>query len=482
VPNHFGPEGCVVQDFGKAFAERETGWGTGLNFNADGKDYMRDYMIDMMMHWLVNYHVDGLRIDAVQEVNSDATLKYFVSEIRNHPETAKAVLIPEHVDKTNYLTRPLGIEDIKDPFKTLQEAEMDFEKTKNPGFDLNYIFDFRNTLLALLTDWQIYDCAPSVTDLEAEFKNGYRYYNKYTEIENPQANHTLVYPVSHDELNSFGGLRIIPRMLAIELGLARQKSLNSPDGACKKPFRETLNLIKHYLAGRDDQLKYAGIKKEDFEKAYKKAQASNRLALGTVFLHPGQKMLFMGDQRGELAPFDYNTELPDHLIYHGSEEEYEGMKLIDYIAAKKGHPLGQKADEESRLNQKEFSDPELKENTLKYTRKLKQLMNENPALNNGNYKNIVTMSYPEAKVLHIHRYEGNNEILAVLNFGDKEYDEFSLKSLPDGEWEEVLNSNDSQYGGTGEYKNQGTALNRSCPEIQLPGCGMVIFKKKVHEH
>jgi 1,4-alpha-glucan branching enzyme len=479
VPNHFGPHGTVVHDFGHAFDhDNNTPWGVCLNFEKDGKEFMRHYMVDMLMNWLVNYHVDGLRIDATEKLFSDTTLKLMSCEIRNHPETKDAIILPEHLDKTKKLTPPLKPGETDDPEKTAQQAEKDPEKVKNLGFDIQYIYDFKNTLFALLSGWQIYDCGPSLTDLEKEFKQGYRFYQDNPEFPDPPANTNLVYATAHDELNAFGGARLIPKLLTLRLGLTDEKALMDPDGLDKKPFRQTLELIKAYIAGDETELNKAGITKEQFEKAYSEAKALNRLSLGAVFVHPGQKLIFMGDERGEMAPFNYNADIPEDAICGGDDPRYKGRKLSDVLAEQKGYPLGEYADAQSKLDQKAFTDPELKSQTLNYTRALKKIITDNSALNTGDFKNQVTMSYQDKNILQVHRFsEDGNEIIALMNFSDNDYASCPLKNLPDGRWNEILNSNDKQYGGTGTMMNGSGTMHRSSPAVSIPKQSIVIFKK-----
>lgn len=480
VPNHFGAIGTVVHDFGNAFDnDHSTPWGTSLNFEKDGKDFMRHYMVDMMMNWLVNYHVDGLRIDATEKLFSDNTLKLMSCEIRNHPETKDAILLPEHLDKTKKLVPALKPEEISNPEKTAIDAEKKPSMLDNLGFDVQYIYDFKNTLFALLSGWQVYDCGPSIKDFETEFQKGYRFYQDLPEKPDPPATANLVYVTAHDELNAFGGVRLIPKMLAIKLGLTKEKALTDPDGLDKKPFRASLDLIKAYLKGDYAQFKKAGISKEQFENAYEQAKALNRLSLGAVFMHPGQKLLFMGDERGELAPFNYNADIPDDAICGGDDPRYKGRKLKDVLSEQKGYELGVAADNQSKLDQKDYSDPQLKKQTLKYVQTLKDILKNNSCLLNGNFKNLVTVSYEDKNVFQIHRYnEDGNEIIAMMNFSDNNYENMSLNRFPAGDWEEILNSNDSQYGGNNTCLNSKNNFNQQHSRINLPAQSIVILKKK----
>ncbi|WP_434442435.1 malto-oligosyltrehalose trehalohydrolase [Lentzea sp. E54] len=64
VYNHLGPSGAYLDRFGPYFAGRND-WGPGLNLDGPGSDEVRRYVIDNALQWLRDFHVDGLRLDAV---------------------------------------------------------------------------------------------------------------------------------------------------------------------------------------------------------------------------------------------------------------------------------------------------------------------------------------------------------------------------------------------------------------------------------
>jgi maltooligosyltrehalose trehalohydrolase len=64
VYNHLGPSGAYLDRFGPYFAGRND-WGPGLNLDGPGSDEVRRYVIGNALQWLRDFHVDGLRLDAV---------------------------------------------------------------------------------------------------------------------------------------------------------------------------------------------------------------------------------------------------------------------------------------------------------------------------------------------------------------------------------------------------------------------------------
>ncbi|MFC5925046.1 malto-oligosyltrehalose trehalohydrolase [Micromonospora vulcania] len=65
VYNHFGPSGAYAPRFGPYLAEQSNTWGRSVNLDGPHSDEVRSYIIDSVLMWLRDYHVDGLRLDAV---------------------------------------------------------------------------------------------------------------------------------------------------------------------------------------------------------------------------------------------------------------------------------------------------------------------------------------------------------------------------------------------------------------------------------
>jgi maltooligosyltrehalose trehalohydrolase len=69
VYNHFGPEGCYVGAFGPYHTDFfATPWGSALNYDRAGSDDVRAFAVDNAVQWFRDFHVDGLRLDAVPNI------------------------------------------------------------------------------------------------------------------------------------------------------------------------------------------------------------------------------------------------------------------------------------------------------------------------------------------------------------------------------------------------------------------------------
>jgi malto-oligosyltrehalose trehalohydrolase len=73
VYNHFGPDGNYLSLYAPAyFTDRhQTPWGAGLNFDGPESGAVREFIIHNALYWLDEFHLDGLRLDAVHAILDD---------------------------------------------------------------------------------------------------------------------------------------------------------------------------------------------------------------------------------------------------------------------------------------------------------------------------------------------------------------------------------------------------------------------------
>lgn len=89
VYNHLGPRGNHLGRFGPYFTERHTPWGAAVNLRDRGSDEVRRFFVDNALMWLRDYHVDGLRLDAVQAFDDDRAFP-FLAELAREVQACAA--------------------------------------------------------------------------------------------------------------------------------------------------------------------------------------------------------------------------------------------------------------------------------------------------------------------------------------------------------------------------------------------------------
>src|SRR5690349_16736465 len=74
VYNHFGPSGAYAPMFAPYLSTGSNTWGSSLNLDGPGSGEVRRYIADSVLMWLRDYHVDGLRLDAVHALHDEGAV------------------------------------------------------------------------------------------------------------------------------------------------------------------------------------------------------------------------------------------------------------------------------------------------------------------------------------------------------------------------------------------------------------------------
>jgi maltooligosyltrehalose trehalohydrolase len=113
VYNHLGPVGNYLRAFSPAyFTDRyENEWGDAINFDGDDAGPVREFIIANAGYWIDEFHLDGLRLDATQQI-FDRSAEHVLTAIgRRAREAAGArtvVLIAENEPQNTRIVRPIA--------------------------------------------------------------------------------------------------------------------------------------------------------------------------------------------------------------------------------------------------------------------------------------------------------------------------------------------------------------------------------------
>jgi maltooligosyltrehalose trehalohydrolase len=82
VYNHFGPSGNYTGAFSPHYLSdrHKNPWGDCVNLDGTGSAMVREFFIENAMHWVHEYHVDGLRLDATHALIDDSP-RHFLAEL-----------------------------------------------------------------------------------------------------------------------------------------------------------------------------------------------------------------------------------------------------------------------------------------------------------------------------------------------------------------------------------------------------------------
>ena len=76
VYNHFGPDGNFLSAYApQVFTDRhKTPWGDAVNYDGADSKFVREFIVQNALYWIHEFHLDGLRLDAVHAIRDDSPL------------------------------------------------------------------------------------------------------------------------------------------------------------------------------------------------------------------------------------------------------------------------------------------------------------------------------------------------------------------------------------------------------------------------
>jgi maltooligosyltrehalose trehalohydrolase len=111
VYNHLGPVGNYLRVFSPAyFTDRyENEWGDALNFDGDESAPVREFFVANAGYWIDEFHMDGLRLDATQQIfdrSPTHVMTEIGSRVREHARGRSTIVVAENEPQDSRLIRP----------------------------------------------------------------------------------------------------------------------------------------------------------------------------------------------------------------------------------------------------------------------------------------------------------------------------------------------------------------------------------------
>lgn len=387
VYNHLGPEGNYLGDFGPYFTDRyRTPWGDAVNLDGPCSDEVRRYFVENALSWLRNYHIDGLRLDAVHHIY-DFGARHFLKEL--------ATAVRREERRTGRALAIIAESDLNDPrLVTSPERGGD-------GLDAQWCDDFHHALHALLTGERsgYYADFGEVSHLARALSDGYVYTGQH----------------SRHRCRRHGAPPfLIPAFRFIVSGQNHDQVGNRAGG-------ERLTTL---------------VSREKL-----------RLAAATVMLSPFVPLLFMGEEYGETVPFPYFVSFADQELVEavrlGRREEFEGF---GWEGVSIPDPQNEETFRRGVIDPERRHDPQHAE-LFSFYRELIRLRRRVPALFNSSREESEVRQLSES-VIQVRRWCGGDQALWIASYGDG--DSVVVPDLPPGEWLCTLDSSAPEWGGAGE--------------------------------
>jgi maltooligosyltrehalose trehalohydrolase len=357
VYNHLGPEGNYLGEFGPYFTDRyKTPWGLALNFDGRDSDPVRRYFIENALQWLADFHVDGLRLDAVHAI-ADNSERPFLQELGWE--------VAEMADRLGRRVHIFPESDLNTLF-FLRSREYG-----GCGFDAQWTDDFHHCLHTLLTGERsgYYEDFGSIGQMAKAFSGGFVYTGQYSPFR-------------------------------------RRRHGVPADGM--EGRRHVVCIQNHDQTGnRMNGERIASL--VDFE--------SLKLAAGAVLLSPFLPLLFMGEEYGETAPFLYFVSHSDpdliEAVREGRKEEFAAFGWRE----EPPDPQSEETFERSRIRQCQH---ESGQNAILYAfyKELIRLRKTVPALAVPTKEGVEATPFEAEKSILVRRRNREGEVLILLNFSD----------------------------------------------------------------
>jgi maltooligosyltrehalose trehalohydrolase len=397
VYNHLGPEGNYLGRFGPYFTDRyKTPWGAALNYDGEGSDEVRRFVIDNARHWVREYRLDGLRLDAVHSI-FDFSARHLLEELADAVRTVGASQGRDGV--------VIAESDLNDP-RLVRPPERG-----GYGLDAQWSDDFHHAVHAALTGERrgYYEDFGGVGPVAESLERRFVYAGRYS----PHRGRRHGAPATDVPADRF------------------VVSVQNHDQVGNRAAGDRFGTLL--------------------------PQSSQRLAAALLLLSPYVPMIFMGEEWGETNPFQYfvshgDPELAD-AVREGRRREFASFGWKGEVP----DPLDPATFERSRLDWARRSRAP-HDGILALYRDLLSLRRSEPALRPGAAE-IETRVDPSAGWVQLRLAPvrgGGAELLAVFNF--TEGDSVSVPLRIPGSWRLLLSTDDAKYGGQGLAASDGVAL------------------------
>lgn len=111
VYNHLGPDGNYLPFFSQYYLNThlKTDWGAAINFDGEQSGPVREYYVANATYWIREFHLDGLRLDATQDIH-DTSPEHILATISREARRAAGkrsiILLAENEPQLTKHVRP----------------------------------------------------------------------------------------------------------------------------------------------------------------------------------------------------------------------------------------------------------------------------------------------------------------------------------------------------------------------------------------
>ncbi len=416
VYNHLGPEGNYLAEFGPYFTDRyQTPWGQAVNYDGEDSRCVRDFVIANALYWVSEYHIDGLRLDAIHGI-FDASPVHILRELN---------------EAVQRLARGLGR-----IVPVVAESDLNDRRVIDPvrkgGYGLagQWCDDFHHCLHAILTGER--------DGYYVDFGSVGQVAKAYT--------HSFVYDGQH---SVFRG---------------RRHGTPAKDLPGERFVVCTQNHDQVGNRARGDRL----CALLDFERV--------KLAAAALLVSPHVPLLFMGQDYGERSPFLYFTDFTDAALQaavtRGRREEFAAFGWTGELP----DPQDPATFTRSRLDwESQEREPHCR--LREFYRTLLDLRRDHSVLGVGGKRRLVARVDGERTLIVLRQGADGAVAVALLNFSPGT--RTARIQVPPGKWRCLVDTAEERFGGSGSLAPRLLHVpRRGTAEVDLTPWGAAIFVRE----
>ena len=384
VYNHLGPEGNYLGAYGHYFTDKyNTPWGPALNFDDAWCDGVRRYFIENLLMWFRDFHIDAVRMDAVHAIK-DFSPVHILREMKEYVNQ-----FMEETGRTHYMIVELDLNDTR--FINPLEAG-------GYGMDSQWIDEFHHALRVTATgeNTGYYSDFIGIEHLAKSYQDAYVFDGQYSphrqkrfgiKAENNPGEQFIVFTQNHDQVGN--------RMLG----------------------ERTSQLVSYEM---------------------------QKLMAGAVMVSPFLPMLWMGEEYGELHPFQYFVSHTDPELAEAVRKGRKAEFAAFHAQGEAPDPVAEETFNNSKL-QWDLQKAEPHQTMFRWYQTLIQLRREQPVMRHLNRKNVNVAVNAAGKTLLLHRWHENQHLVCLMNFSPGTQP-ITLPAYAN-QWQKILDSAAPEWKG-----------------------------------
>jgi maltooligosyltrehalose trehalohydrolase len=360
VYNHLGPEGNYLSSYGPYFTDKyHTPWGDAINFDDRHSDAVREFVVENVLMWFRDFHIDALRLDAVHAIK-DFSAQHILQEVKKQTDH-----LMEITGRRHYL---IAESDLNDP-RYITPVDQ-----QGLGMDAQWVDEFHHALRVSA----------------GEARKGY--YMDFNGL--------------HDLAKSYLDAYVYTGTYSKERGRTFGKHARQHPASQFIIFSQNHDQVGNRLLGERSSTLYG------FE--------MQKLLAAAVLFSPYIPMLFMGEEWGETNPFYYFVSHGDQdlieMVRQGRKKEFAAMHVEDSAI----DPQDEGTFHASKLNWALLAD--VKHQTLlQFYKALISLRTGNVVLAGNDRHAINVQCYSDKGVLVLSRglHNHQDQVICFMNFSEQ---------------------------------------------------------------